>query len=64
MTCSVPLEGRDEWEQSREIKLATRSRSYGAPTTLGAVSDFNERDRQCRNTSGGSDTTHPAARSS
>ena len=32
--------------------------------SLKAVSDLIERDRQCQNTLGGSDTTHPAASSS
>ncbi len=64
MTCSVPLEGWDELEQSREIKLAAHSRSYGARRESGAVSDLNERDRQCQNTLRGSNTTHPAPSSS
>ncbi len=34
VTCSVPLEGRDELEHCREIKLAACSRSYGAPTRV------------------------------
>ncbi len=56
MPCSVPLEERDKLEQSQEIKLAARSRSYGTLTRVwGAVSDLNERDRQCQNTLGGSD---------
>ncbi len=62
---SVPLEGRDGFEQSQEIKLAARSQSYGAPDkSLKAVSNLRERDGQCVNTLGGSDTTHPAASSS
>ncbi len=31
---SVPLEGRDRLEQNQEIKLAARSRSYGAQTRV------------------------------
>ncbi len=31
---SVPLEGWDGLEQSQEIKLAARSRSYGAQTRV------------------------------
>ncbi len=34
VTCSVPLEGRDELEQSQGIKLAARARSYDAPTRV------------------------------
>ncbi len=65
MTCSVPLEGRDELEQSQEFKLAARSSVVRHPDeSLGAVSDLSKRDMQCQNTLGDSDTTHPAASSS
>ena len=37
VTSSVPLEGRDELKQSREIKLAARSRPYVARRESGAV---------------------------
>ncbi len=37
MTCRVPLEGRDELEQSQEIKLAARSWLYVTRRESGVV---------------------------
>ncbi len=37
VTCSAPLEGRYELEQSQEIKLAARSRPYVVRRESGVV---------------------------
>ena len=54
---SVPIEGRDGLEQSQEIMLLVVQHP---DESVKAVLDLRERDRQCVNTLGGSDTTCPS----
>ncbi len=52
------------WTESEDRARLTLSVLRHLDKSLKAVSDLHERDRQCVNTLGGSDTTHHAASSS
>ncbi len=61
---SVTLEGRDGLDQRQDQARYTLSVIWRPDESLMAVSDLCQRDRQCANTLGGSDTTHQVASSS
>ncbi len=64
VSCLSPWRDGTGWTESGDWARLTLSVLRHPYESLKAVSDLHERDRQCANTLGGSDTTHLAASSS